>query len=107
MVMVTGSRREKTEIGQAAEGQNNEEKKFDSGSYDKDLVEILERNIVHRNPNVRWDDIAESDEAKSLLKEAGIRRPSKSVPMVGPPGTRKTLLAKAVATECGTTFLNV
>lgn len=88
------------EQDQSPEDQEEPEKKFEPSSHaDVDLVDMLERDILQKNPNIHWDDIADLHEAKRLLEEAvvlpmwmpdyfkGIRRPWKGVLMVGPVGT--------------------
>ena len=93
----------------------------------KDFVEALKqvepsamREVLIKKPNVKWTDVGGLKEAKDKLRElvelpllrpelyraAGIK-PSKGVLLYGGPGTGKTLLAKAVATEANANFISV
>ncbi len=78
------------------------------------------REVLIDKPHVNWTDIGGLEDAKEKLRElvelplirpdlfvkAGIK-PSKGVLLYGLPGTGKTLLAKAVATEANANFISV
>ncbi|KAJ5476539.1 hypothetical protein N7475_002268 [Penicillium sp. IBT 31633x] len=101
---------------------------------DSDILRIMEKlpkgvdpqaakqilnDIVVRGDEVHWDDIAGLEVAKKALKEAvvypflrpdlfsGLREPARGMLLFGPPGTGKTMLARAVATESKSTFFSV
>ncbi|XP_058789959.1 katanin p60 ATPase-containing subunit A-like 2 [Phymastichus coffea] len=94
-------------------------KLYPTGTEWREIAEMIAKEIVLTNLNVRWNDVKGLEECKDLLKEAAVYpfkypymfnnrlTPWKGVLLYGPPGTGKTMLAKAVATECKATFFNI
>ncbi|XP_059669976.1 ATPase family AAA domain-containing protein FIGL1-like [Cornus florida] len=83
------------------------------------LIEHVSNEIMDRDPNVRWDDIAGLDHAKKCVTEMviwpllrpdifkGCRSPGRGLLLFGPPGTGKTMIGKAIAGEAKATFFYI
>ncbi|GMM37716.1 AAA family ATPase [Saccharomycopsis crataegensis] len=116
---------EKSATEENANGSSTKAKSTDDGGDSKDdddtkkLKNALAGSILSEKPNVKWDDVAGLEPAKESLKEAvilpvkfphlftGKRKPINGILLFGPPGTGKSFLAKAVATEANSTFFSV
>lgn len=92
-----------------AECENEFEKKL--------LAEVIPASEL----DIKFEDIGALEEVKQTLKElvmlplqrpelfakGSLTKPCKGILLFGPPGTGKTMLAKAVATQAGANFINV
>ncbi len=108
----TSKRRKSPKKGSSRDSDDSDEEK-------DDLEEAIDEIIVVEKPNVKMSDVAGLEEAKRALREAiilpmkrpdlfkGARNPWRGILLFGAPGTGKTLLARAVATEVDATFFNV
>ncbi|KAM7509251.1 hypothetical protein LguiA_019704 [Lonicera macranthoides] len=82
---------------------------------------ILADAVLSSGVGMKFDDIGALDNVKDALKETvmlplhrpelfckgQLRKPCRGILLFGPPGTGKTMLAKAVATEAGANFINI
>ncbi|XP_018456768.2 uncharacterized protein LOC108827784 isoform X2 [Raphanus sativus] len=82
---------------------------------------LLSDVIPPSDIGVSFDDIGALENVKDTLKElvmlplqrpelfdkGQLTKPTKGILLFGPPGTGKTMLAKAVATEAGANFINI
>ncbi|CAN0925383.1 ATPase family AAA domain-containing protein FIGL1 [Linum grandiflorum] len=83
------------------------------------LIEHVSNEIMDRDLNVRWNDIAGLEHAKKCVAEMviwpllrpdlfkGCRSPGKGLLLFGPPGTGKTMIGKAIAGEAKATFFYI
>jgi len=83
------------------------------------MIEFIQSEILTSNPGVQWEDIAGLKNAKDTITEIiiwpmlrpdlfkGIRRPAKGLLLFGPPGTGKTMIAKAIASQSKSKFFNI
>ena len=80
---------------------------------------MIESEILDKSPNISWNDIAGLEFAKKSIHEIiiwpmlrpdifkGLLAPPRGLLLFGPPGTGKTMIGKAIASESNSTFFSI
>ena len=83
------------------------------------MVEVIESEILDNTPKLAWSDIAGLEAPKTKIIEmivwpfsnpeifTGIRAPPRGLLLFGPPGTGKTMIGKAIASDTNFTFFSI
>lgn len=89
------------------------------GLEPKLLSQVAMEILDSKGTGTDWSDIAGLEHAKSSVEEAivwplmnpdlftGLRDPPRGLLLFGPPGTGKTMIARAIASRAGCTFMNI
>ncbi|XP_010473660.1 PREDICTED: putative cell division cycle ATPase [Camelina sativa] len=95
--------------------------KAPEGAPDNEFEKRIRPEVIPAEEiNVTFEDIGALDDIKESLQElvmlplrrpdlftGGLLKPCRGILLFGPPGTGKTMLAKAIAREAGASFINV
>ncbi|KAK3164816.1 hypothetical protein QOZ80_1AG0025190 [Eleusine coracana subsp. coracana] len=108
---------QESNLGKDTVVKTDEPNKVKDNGYEKRIRESV---IPAGEIGVTFDDIGAMDDIKESIQElvmlplqrpdlfnGGLLKPYRGILLFGPPGTGKTMLAKAIANEAGASFINI